>query len=273
MKYILITGACGGLANNYINKIKSDNYYIFALDFNSMITTMYNDANIFGIVCDVTNEESVVLAFNAIANITTKIDFIVNFAGIISIGALVEHNYNQFKHVFDVNLHGTFLINKYAFSFVKEAKGMIINISSEYGIFSAVPFNSAYSISKHALENYNDALRRELKCYGIKVIKIRLGAFKTNMSASIIDKFNDLLKNSLYYKRVYNKMKKMMLNELKRAKDPSLAANLLYRVMNKKKPRIAYNLNISKKMLLLSSLPEEIQDTIYSLYFDEKNRR
>ena len=56
-----------------------------------------------------------------------------------------------------------------------------------------MPFHGFYPLSKHALEVYNDSLRRELSSLGIKVVIIRPGAFKTSMQGGIINQFENLV--------------------------------------------------------------------------------
>ena len=75
-------------------------------------------------------------------------------------------------------------------------------------------------MSKHALEIYNDSLRRELALFGIKVIKIRPGAVKTSMQANVTRQFERLLANTEHFAIPLTKRQMMMLNELKDAKDP-----------------------------------------------------
>ncbi|MDR0831371.1 MAG: SDR family NAD(P)-dependent oxidoreductase, partial [Bacillales bacterium] len=89
MKYALITGASGGLASASIKYLLSTNeYFVFALDIKEDVIN--NKENYLGIVCDITDEESVIEAFKIVSTITKTIDIVVNFAGIIIIGSLIE---------------------------------------------------------------------------------------------------------------------------------------------------------------------------------------
>ena len=143
----------------------------------------------------------------------------------------------------------------------------IINVSSEYGVLDALPFHSFYTMSKHAVEIYNDSLRRELNFKGIKVIKIRPGAFKTNMQGNIINQFEELVNETKMYKKPLMKMKHIMVKELDKAKDTKKIVKVFKKAIYKKHPRISYNVNNSFKMKLLSSLPDTLQDKVLKIYF------
>lgn len=113
---------------------------------------------------------------------------------------------------------GTYRINYYFKDFIIKSKGSIINLSSEYGDLCAIPFHSFYTMSKHAIEVYNDSLRREVSPLGVKVIKIRPGSFKTNMQSNVENQFNELVKDTKLFKEPLMKMKMLMVKELERAK-------------------------------------------------------
>ncbi len=65
--------------------------------------------------------------------------------------------------------------------FLIQSKGRIVNISSVSG-FRTGKFWGPYSISKHALEAYSDTLRVELAQFGVKVIAVEPGNFRSNMA-------------------------------------------------------------------------------------------
>jgi NAD(P)-dependent dehydrogenase (short-subunit alcohol dehydrogenase family) len=75
---------------------------------------------------------------------------------------MVEMDEAVMKRVLDVNVMGTFRVNKAFFPLIKARRGRILNISSETGWQSGGPFDGAYASSKHCIEAYSDSLRREL---------------------------------------------------------------------------------------------------------------
>ena len=108
-----------------------------------------------------------------------------------NLGSLVESSIDDLNKIINVNLIGMYKINNLFFPMLNKDGSRIINISSEYGVLDAIPFHTFYPISKHAVEIYNDGLRRELSGQNIKVIAIRPGAFKTAMQGNINNQFEE----------------------------------------------------------------------------------
>lgn len=266
MKYAIITGAAGGLANEIINLIKKD-YIVFALDKSNNVFSLYqNDNNIKPFVCDLTNISELKTIKDEIFKETNHIDLIINFAGIVILGSVLEITPEEALKVLNVNVMGMYNTNQTFFDMLN-TNSRIINVSSEYGILDAIPFHSFYTMSKHAVEIYNDSLRRELLFKKIKVIKIRPGAFKTNMQKNISSQFDVLVNDTKLYKEPLLKMKFIMDNELNKAKNTKKIIKVFKKAIYKKHPRINYNVGNSFKMKLLSILPDKLQDKIYKIYF------
>lgn len=267
MKYALITGAYSELAHVLIDTLKDD-CYLFLIDRNPNLLSRYKDyTNVTPILCDLTNIDEIKSVYETVSEVTQKLDLIYHFAGLIELGSLIEVPFDKLKRMFEVNIFAIYQLNQLFFPLLKEAKGRIIHIGSEYGKLLALPFHSFYTMTKHTLEVYNDSLRRELAPSGIKVIIIRPGAFKTDMQGRITDTFNRLVLNTTYYKKPLLKMQKMMDSELARAKDPIKIKKTLLKATYKKHPKRAYNIKNSFKMKVFSSLSKPLQDLILKAFF------
>lgn len=264
MKYALIVGANSGLAQSVINKLKKD-YIIFCADIT--YTKIEVMDNIHYIPVDVTNDESLINLHKYVSSVTSKIDVVSNFAGIVTLGSLVELPLDTINRIMNINFNSTYKINSLFFPLLKEAKGRIINISSEYARICGIPFHGYYAISKYAVEIYNESLRRELLSSGVKVICIRPGAFKTNMQNGIMNQFNKMVDETKMYKEPLMKMKNIMTDELDKAKSPDIFGEVYYKILNKKHPKRYYSVNNSFKMKVLSILPKWLTDFIFKIYF------
>ena len=266
MKFAIITGAAGGLANEVINSIKND-FNIIAIDKSNKVLSLYeNDSNIFPFVCDLTDTFEIEKVKEKVLTLTNKIDLIINFAGIVILGSLVEIKPEEALKVLNVNVMSMYNTNQIFFNML-DFNSRIINVSSEYGVLDAIPFHSFYTMSKHAVEIYNDSLRRELQFKNIKVIKIRPGAFKTNMQQNISSQFDILVNETKLYKDPLLKMKFIMDGELKKAKNSKKIIKVFKKAIYKKHPKLSYNVGNSFKMKLLSMLPNKLQDKIFKIYF------
>lgn len=263
MKKALITGGAGGLGLATAQYLVSRGWTVYAADFNNEGLEKIRDKNTVPIQVDVSSDESIERAVAEVKKTTDTLDGVVNFAGIMLMGSVIENNAETMRRILDINLLGMYRINKAFFDMIRKGRGRIVNISSEYGTLGAVPFNGFYTASKHAVEIYSDALRRELIFFDVPVIKIRPGAFKTNMVASTNDVFKKMVTDTVLYKQIMTKMSSMMESKTGMPKDPAMLAQKVYKALTDKKPKLAYsaNLNISQKVL--SALPERMQDIIF----------
>lgn len=267
MQYALIVGAAGGLAKTIIDEIKKD-FHVFALDCSSHVVDFYqNEKNVEPFLCDITNQEQIEKTKEEILKQTNHLELIINFAGIVVLGSTVEIAPSILEKTLQINVIGMYRINHCFFPLIKEGKGRIINVSSEYGTLLGLPFHSFYTMSKHAVEIYSDSLRREMKIFQIPVIKIRPGSFKTNMQKNVTNQFDELLADTLLFKRPLIRMKKLMDGELKKAKDSKKIVKTFKKAIYAKKPKRVYRANNSFKMKLLSCLPEGLQDFILYQFF------
>ncbi len=265
MKYALITGANAGLGKAVAETLLKHDYFVFAADIRHTIP--FPRVNFMPLTMDVGDPESVTRAFVQILAKTKTLDVVCNFAGIIFLGSLIERDPSDMMKILNVGLVGTMRVNKEAYPLVERAHGRFINVSSEYGLIPAVPFHSFYTATKHALEIYNDSLRRELMPFDVKVILVRPGAFKTDMSKSVQAQFDGLVKSSERFAEPLKKMERIMTSELERAKDPALFATRVYQIIESKKPKRAYNIHHSLKMRMLRCLPPFLQDHLFSVFY------
>ena len=263
MKTIVITGAAGGLGRALAEHLAAQNWKVFALDYNQEQLATYQHPNVVTVQVDVTDDASVANAVEQVKAQTSSIDAIVNFAGILLLGSGVEVPAQDVMRIMNVNLMGTYRINQGFFNLLLPNKGRIINISSETGILSPAPFSAFYYMSKRAVEVYTDALRRELRFLGIKVIKVRPGAFATNMQGNAMSLLQKTLDESQLFKRQIEKGNGLAKHGAGNPKDPKVLAKKIKHILTTKNPKIAYNVNVNKTLKLLSSLPERLQDFIY----------
>ena len=104
------------------------------------------------IQCEVSDEESVKVMIKKVIKDFQKIDFLVNNAGISTIGDIKEVSLNEWNEVMGINLTGAFLCTKYVLSHMQERKqGKIINIASIAGRHRSSTASVAYTCSKYGM--------------------------------------------------------------------------------------------------------------------------
>jgi len=103
---------------------------------------------------------------------------LVNNAGIVVAGPLEILPLDQFRLQLEVNVVGQIAVMQAFLPLLRKARGRIVNMSSVNGRF-APPYLAPYAASKHALEAVNNAMRLELRAWGIRVVLIEPGATTT----------------------------------------------------------------------------------------------
>lgn len=254
MKYILVTGAYGGMGKATIKKLKELGYFIFALDKK----VEKAEENIFPIETDITNEESIKNAFEKIKEKTNELFSIIHYAGIYILDSLVEIENADFERIFKINLNGAYLINKIFLPLLKKGSRVVIT-TSELAPLNPLPFTGIYAITKSALDKYAHSLKMELQLLGIHVSVLRAGAVQTNMlgvSTNELDKFCDKTKiykcNADHFKKIVNKVEAKNIS-------PDKLANKMIKIISSKKPKMVYSINRNPLLRLLNILPKKMQ--------------
>lgn len=263
---VFITGAAGGLGAATARYLAAREWRVFAADYDEKaLASLAGDADLTALRLDVTDAASVAAARARVARACDGLDGVVNFAGILALGSLVELDPEAVARVLDVNVMGTVRVNHALFPLVLARKGRIVNISSETGWQSAMPFNGSYAMSKHAIEAYSDALRRELMLLDIPVIKIQPGPFRTAMVSSIERNFTAAVKSSKHFKSLLNGMKQRALKEQAKAHDPDLLAEVVHTALTTRTPRSAYSVRPDPQRAALNRLPAWAVDPLLKL--------
>ena len=135
------------------------------------------------VVCDLTDEQSILDMFANISSKFPRLDILINNAGIGIYGPVAEFSTDDFDKVLSVNLRGTFLCSREAMKLMIPAKsGYIINISSVVG-FKGYVNQGAYTAAKHGVVGLTKTLSIEAQENGIRTSVILPGGVDTEMVA------------------------------------------------------------------------------------------
>lgn len=263
-KTALVTGAGGGLGHATVERLLADGWKVFAADISTdLLRTSMHDPDAVPLVMDVTSQQSIQSAYDAVLSQTDRLHGIVNFAGVMGVGSLTDIPEERLARILDINVMGTYRVNKTFLPLVEAAKGRIVNLSSETGWQSAAPFNGPYAMSKHAIEAYSTALRRELALLGIKVITIQPGAFRTHMVAGIEDAFTAAEAETPKFAKALNKLKALAGKEIESARDPDILAQVIEHALTAKRPKPVYSVKPDLLRSSIEKLPLRTADRLY----------
>jgi len=243
-KIVLLTGATGGLGTAIAKHLSEQNYKIYGTGrkpFNPDYFTWINSNYFTWIYMDLSDQSSIKKAVEKIIETEGKIDILINNAGIGITGSIEETKLEDIKNVFDVNLFGMlFTIQQVLPVMRKQASGIIINVSSIAG-YTGLPFRGIYSATKSAVMRITEALSSEVKQFGIKVIDVAPGDFKTNIAQGRI--YTALEKNSPYFLD-YERILKMIDEEVESGLEPPVLGQKVSKIILKKQPKLRYNIGL-----------------------------
>lgn len=121
---------------------------------------------------DVTDPASCEAAVAHVIAREGRLDAVVNNAGSHLLGAAMETSHAELRAQLELNLMGAVHLTQAALPHLLDRRdGRIVNVSSVGGRF-ATPFTAAYAASKFALEGYMEALRLELRPFGVYVTNL-----------------------------------------------------------------------------------------------------
>lgn len=180
-KRVLITGAGSGLGLCATEYLLSKGDSVVAIDVNEEALTelkkRFNAKNphesspsrLHTITIDITKAAEVRAGMEELAKVygNKSLDGVVNFAGVMRAGPLTEMKDEAFHMVFNINVLGTFHVNKYAFPLLKRGnpnfRSRIVNVASEVSLCGvSTGFSAPYAASKFAIEGYSTGLRQEM---------------------------------------------------------------------------------------------------------------
>jgi len=207
MKTAIITGGAGGIGFGTAQQLASDGFNIAIFDIKDesavceKITqlnaagsnTMYFRGNIVNVNDCNTFVEKVIEKYH-------KIDVLVNNSGVApKIRAdILETTEESIDYVFGVNIKGTFFMTQaVARRMIEQNDGIIINISSISAYTSSVN-RPEYCMSKSAISMMTILFADRLAAHGIRVYEIRPGIIRTDMTASVVEKYDRLIADGLF---------------------------------------------------------------------------
>ncbi len=178
-KVILITGANRGIGKSLVKaSLEKGAKKIYATSRKSNKMPDFGDERVVPLELDITDNTQI----SKVAEKSTDVEVLINNAGILSQGNILEGEISAVENDMEVNYYGTVnMMRAFAPILKKNAPAKIINLVSIVA-YSPLPSIAAYSVSKAALYSATLSVRIELAKKGITVHAINPGAIDTEMN-------------------------------------------------------------------------------------------
>ncbi|HSX05419.1 MAG TPA: SDR family oxidoreductase [Candidatus Saccharimonadales bacterium] len=181
MKTVVITGGSDGLGKALAEKLAKDHQVIILARSEKALQEVATKAGCGYVVCDVRDAKQVSKAFAEIIQKHDRIDVLINNAGVIVNGELVDTSDEDIENVITTNTLGSIYVAKAALRHMKEQRsGLIVNVVSQAGLIARAN-RSIYNASKWALTGFTKALQQETAEYGVRVTGFYPGTIKTDL--------------------------------------------------------------------------------------------
>ena len=187
---------------------------------------------------DVNDDASVAASIDNLLQDESRIDVVVNSAGYGIAGAVEDTSIEEAKQQFETNFFGVLRVCRIVLPVMREQRyGYIVNIGSIAGILG-IPFQSMYSASKFALEGLSEALRMEVAPFGIRVVLIQPGNYRTDFTASRVTTAG--ARDNVAYQDKFKRALHVMEQDEMNAPEPEAVARVVERAITAKSPRLRY---------------------------------
>lgn len=261
---IMITGAGSGIGKATTHFLADRGFHVYATDVNEQLLNKFEyNKRINTIKMDVTKKNDIKNALSIVIENNNGLFGLVNGAGVIRLGPIIEAPEEELEMQLNVNVLGMYRVTKECFPLLKESKGRIINISSAAGRFVS-PFYGFYSMSKMAVEAFSDALRRELRPFGIRVAVIQPGLVRTPLWDKL---YSDPSKygNSIFKTRLEKFVNLSVYDAMPKAISPERFARAIFHALTNRIPKSHYFISHMKfSQIMAEKLPIRVIDYIIS---------
>lgn len=241
IKIILITGASSGIGYDAAETLAKQGHRVYAAARRVERMEPLKEFGVNILKMDVTDEESMKQGVEAVFQAEGRIDVLVNNAGYGYFGAIENVSLEEARRQVEVNVFGLARLTQLVLPIMRaQGSGRIINTSSIAGKM-VIYLGGWYNVTKYAVEAFSDALRMEVKPFGIDVVKIEPGSIKTDWGVIAAKNLQESSEGTAYEEngaRWSNSMRWFYQSNL--LSSPKVITRTISRAVNSRHPRAVY---------------------------------
>ena len=271
MPSVLVTGAARGIGRAIVDHLASSGWDVVAgvrSEADAAAITNANPQRVSAVILDVTDAGDIAKLSESLPK---RLDAVVNNAGIVVAGPIETVSPDSWRKQLEVNVIGQFAVTQAVLPRLRESRGRVVFISSVNGRI-ATPMLGPYSASKFALEAAADALRVELKGWGIPVVLIEPAQTDTDMWRTADDMvLESEAAMSPEHRELYAKhiagMKKFVPTVRKLASPTNKVVAVVEEALTARRPRARYVVALLPKLqtVLVTNMPAAVRDRVMGM--------
>jgi NAD(P)-dependent dehydrogenase (short-subunit alcohol dehydrogenase family) len=258
-KSVVITGASSGIGRASAVYLARHGFRVFAGVRKSRdgeaLRAEAGDA-VVPIAIDVTEGASVAAAAQTVRALLGDrgLDGLVNNAGIATPAPVEYMTADVLRRQFDVNVFGQVAVTQAFLPLIRRARGRIVNIGS-VGSHITIPFGGALCASKSAAKSLNDALRLELRPFGIHVCLVEPGAIHTPAVEKTLGDVESIIralppKGAARYAEKLRQFTRRSYQRETHGSPPEVVAQAVHQALTARRPRLRYVVGADARTLV-----------------------
>ena len=267
-KIILITGASSGIGFDAAEAFARQGHRVYAAARRLERMEPLKALGVVPLRMDVTDEASMAEGVRTVLEAEGRIDALVNNAGYGYFGAIENVPLEDARRQLEVNVFGLARLCQLVLPAMREqGSGRIVNISSVAGK-AVLYFGGWYHVSKYSVEALSDALRMEVKPFGIDVALIEPGGIRTNWGIIAADHLAESSKGTPYEAEGLREAETMhKAYSMRLLSKPSVVTRAISRAVNSRRPRARYRVGFGAGTIVFfhALLPARWWDALFRL--------
>jgi len=233
VKVVLVTGASSGLGAATAALLAGDGHRVYAASRRGSVAP---PSGAVPLQMDVDDDQSVGAGVEDILRREARIDVVVNCAGYGVFGSIEDTPLAMAQAQFNTNVFGVMRVCQRVLPVMRrDGGGLIINVTSIAAELS-LPFQGIYSATKFAVEGLSEALRTEVRPFGIRVVLVQPGDFRTGFT----DARRTVPSGGEAYAERSRRALEIAARDERGGADPQQLARLIARIVRNPRPRFRY---------------------------------
>jgi NAD(P)-dependent dehydrogenase (short-subunit alcohol dehydrogenase family) len=270
----LITGCSSGIGRATAEHLARKDWTVYATARNVEAIASLGERGCRLLPLDVTDEESMRSAVEEVERAEGAVGVLINNAGYSQSGAIEEGSMQKVRRQFETNVFGLARMCQLVLPGMRrQGFGRIVNLSSMGGKLT-FPGGGYYHASKHAVEAISDALRFEVRGFGVDVVVIEPGLIRTGFAETAVDSMGEEASSGPYAgfdagvaRATRDNYERGPLARL--GGGPETVAETIERAISAARPRARYTVTPSAKLLISARrlLPDRAWDGFVGFFY------